>query len=119
MIRFAAGYGSGRSNTPYDNAENGRGRADTEGQGKNGDGGEGGVLAELSNAVAAIADDGIKPIAKAFLANLFFHLFDTAQLDPRGPLRFLRRQACTNVFLDQHFEVGMNFPVEVYLDAAK
>jgi hypothetical protein len=41
----------------------------------------------------------VEPIAKPFFANLFFHLFDSAQFDPRGTVRFVRRHARTNVFL--------------------
>ena len=55
----------------------------------------------------------MEPIANPFFANLFFHLFDTAKLDPRGTLCLFRRHARANVFLDQHFEVGIDFLVEV------
>ena len=54
-------------------------------------------------------------MAKAFFANLFFHLLDTAKVDPRGTLRFRRRHARSDVFLCQHVEVGMNLLVQVYL----
>jgi hypothetical protein len=69
----------------------------------------------LAEAVAAIGEHGAEPVAKPLFANLFFHLFDTAKFDPRGTLRFARRHARTNVFRYQHFEVGVNLLVEVYL----
>jgi hypothetical protein len=46
-------------------------------------------------------------------------LLDSAQFDPRGALRFVRRHARANVFLYQHFEVGMNLLVEVYLHTTR
>ncbi len=59
----------------------------------------------------------MEPVAKPFFANLFFYLFDAAQFDPRGTLRLLGRHARPNVFRYQHFKMGMNLLVEVYLDA--
>src|SRR5713101_7371316 len=61
-----------------DIAEDRRICADPEGHGEDGDGREGGVLADLSNAVAAIGDHCVQPIANSRIAYLFFHLFDTA-----------------------------------------
>jgi len=43
------------------------------------------IFEELSNTVAAVGYHRVKPIANPFLANLFFHLFDTAKVDPRSP----------------------------------
>jgi hypothetical protein len=40
-------------------------------------------------------------------------LFHSAKFDPRGALRLVGRHARANVFLCQHFEVGMNLLVEV------
>jgi hypothetical protein len=37
----------------------------------------------------------------------------------RCALRFLPRHARTNIFLDQQDEMGMNFAVEVCVDAAR
>src|SRR5207245_523822 len=71
-------------------------------------------LAELAETIAAIGEHGVEPVAKPFFANLFFHLFDPSKFDSRGPLCFLRRHACANVFIGQHFQVGMNLLVEVY-----
>jgi hypothetical protein len=61
----------------------------------------------------------MEPTANPFLANLFFHLFDTAELDPRGALRFVWWHARTNVFIYQQFEVGMNLLVEVSFHAPR
>jgi len=72
-----------------------------------------GVLAELAETIAAIGEHGAEPVAKPFFANLFFHLFDPSKFDPHGPLCFLRRHACANVFIGQHFQVGINLLVEV------
>jgi hypothetical protein len=47
-----------------DNAEDGSGGTDAEGEGEDGDGGEARVFAELANTVAAIRENGVKPIAK-------------------------------------------------------
>jgi hypothetical protein len=97
--------------------ENGGVRADAERESESSDGSEAGVFAELSKTIATIADHRTEPIASPFLANLFFHLFDTAKFDSRGALRFVRRHARANVFRYQHFEVGMNLLVKVYLHA--
>ena len=72
----------------------------------------------MSSAVAAIGEDGAEPIAKPFLADLFFHLLYTAQFDVRGTSCFLRRHAGTNIFIGQHCEVGTNLLVEVFLKPA-
>jgi len=37
----------------------------------------------------------------------------------RGALRLVRRHAGANIFLGQHFEVGANFLVEVYVLAMR
>ena len=54
-------------------------------------------------------------IADAFFADLFFYLFDTAEFDACDTLGFARWHTRANVFLGQHFEVGMNLLVEIYL----
>jgi hypothetical protein len=54
-------------------------------------------------------------MADPFIANLFFHLFCTAKCDLRSASRCRGRHARTSVFLGQHFEVGLNFLVEVHL----
>jgi len=61
----------------------------------------------------------VEPIAKPFFANLFLHLIAAAQFDSRGALGFLRGHACTNVFLHQHFKVGVNLLIEVYLHTTR
>src|SRR5260370_17660055 len=77
--------------------------ADAEGYGENGNGGEPGVVAELAETVAAIGDHGGQPVAKSFLANLFFHLFDTPKLDSPGALPFLRGHAPPTVLSNPPF----------------
>jgi len=72
----------------------------------------------LAETIAAIGEHRAEPIAYPFLANLFFHLFDAAEFDLRGALRFMQLHAGTNVFRYQHFEVGMNFMIEVCFDTA-
>jgi hypothetical protein len=61
----------------------------------------------------------VQPIANPCFANLFFHLFDTSDLDPGSSFRFLRRHAGTNVFGYQQFKMGTNLLVEVHIDAAR
>jgi hypothetical protein len=46
-------------------------------------------------------------------------LLDSAKFDARVASRFVRRHARANVFLDQHFEVGTNLLVEVYLHTTR
>jgi hypothetical protein len=77
------------------------------------------VLAELSNAEAAIGDGGAKPITSPYLADLLLPLFDTTKFHSRRTLRFLRRHASTNVFFYQHIEVGRNLLVEMYIHKPK
>ena len=55
-----------------------------------------------TNAVVAIGESRVEPVADAFLAKLFLDLFDAAQFHVRGALRFVRGHAGTNVFVDQH-----------------
>src|SRR5439155_17855029 len=93
--------------------------SDAEGQCGDGDGGEAGVFAKLSKAVAGIRNDRGDPITNPCFANLFFHLFDAAKFDPRSPFCFLRRHPRTNVFLDQHFKMRMNLLVEVRLHTTR
>jgi hypothetical protein len=46
-------------------------------------------------------------------------LLDSARFEPRGALRFVRRHARANVFRYQHFEVGANLLVQVYLHTSR
>jgi len=57
----------------------------------------------------------VEPIANPSYANPFFQLFDAVRFDPRDPLRFLQMHGSTDVLLNRHFEVGLNFPVEARL----
>jgi hypothetical protein len=91
-----------------DQAENRSGRADAEGEGKERDGGEAGILAELPNAVAVIGDHGVEAIASPFFANLFFQLFDTTSFGPRGTLRFFPHYVQMNFLLCERLEMGLN-----------
>src|SRR5580693_730864 len=102
-----------------DHAEDCRRRADGQRERKDHDCGGAGVFAELPEAITAIGDHRAEPAAKLLFTNLFFHLFNTSQFDPRGTLRFLGRHAGTNVFFSQQFEMGMNFVVEVHLYATR
>src|SRR5882724_4555827 len=101
------------------NTEDCRGRANGQRERKDHDCGSTRVFPELAETIAAIGDDRSEPIAYPLLTNLFFHLFDAAEFDLRGALRFVRRHAGTNVFRYQHFEVGMNFMIEVCFDTAR
>ena len=61
----------------------------------------------------------MEPIAKAFVADPFFHLFGAAKLHTRGALGFLRRHAGAKVFVDQQLEVRANLLVEVLVDTPR
>jgi hypothetical protein len=74
-----------------DNAKHRGCRTDTEGEGKDGDGSETRVLAELSDTVATIGDHGVQPIASAFFANLLLHLFHAAKFDLLFGAPFLKQ----------------------------
>jgi hypothetical protein len=50
---------------------------------------------------------------------LLFDLLDSAKLDARGALRFVGWHAGANIFVGQHFEVGANLLVEVYVRAMR
>src|SRR5271170_2205074 len=56
---------------------------------------------------------GMQPVADALFADLFFHLFEAAEFDARGALRFLWRHASADVLVDQQGEVGLDLLVEV------
>src|SRR5437660_12107447 len=55
-----------------------------QGHSQNGDGCEARAPAEMSKTVSAIGDHGVKQIANPCLANVHFHLLNTANLDARG-----------------------------------
>ena len=75
----------------------------------------GNILEELEGRPGG--QQGIEKRARPRIAHLLLDLFYSAEFDPRGALRFVRRHARANVFRNQHFEVGMNLLVEVYLHA--
>src|SRR5260370_9407932 len=60
---FSIFVGIGIQESAINDAEDGSRGADAEGECKDGDGGEAGVLVELSDTVAALRNHGIKPIA--------------------------------------------------------
>src|SRR2546423_7190073 len=101
------------------NTENCRGRADGQCQREDHDRGDAGISAQLSQTVAAIGENGVEPVAHAFFANLFFHLLETAKFHPRGALRFFEREAGTNIFVCQYFELRANLLVKISLDTAR
>ena len=101
------------------NAEDCRGRSNGQRERKDHDCGSTRVFPELAETIAAIGEHRAEPIAYPFLTNLFFHLFDAAEFDLCSALRFVRRHAGTNVFRYQHFEVGMNFMIEVCFHTAR
>ncbi len=57
----------------------------------------------------------MEPVAQPPVPNFLFHLLDAAKFDSRGPFCLLRRYARANVFSYQHFQVRVNFLVEVRL----
>jgi hypothetical protein len=67
----------------------------------------------LPKSEAAIGNYGTEPIADPFFADLFLHLLDALEFDSCGTLRFFRWYACANVFISQHFQVGLKFPAEI------
>jgi hypothetical protein len=94
--------GQRAQNDRVDHAENGGGRADAEGEREDADGAETGIFVQLSDPAAEIEESRMEPVAHAPVANLFLHLFNTAEFHSRHALRFVRRHARTNVFVDQH-----------------
>ncbi len=58
--------------------------ADAKSESEHGNCCEAGVLAELTDTIAAIGENGVQPIAEALLADLFFDLRDAAEFDARG-----------------------------------
>ncbi len=72
-----------------------------------------GRTAHLAQGESQVLQQGIEKRARPRIAYLLLDLLDSAKFDPRGALRFVRRHARANVFLYQHFEVGMNLLVEV------
>src|SRR6185312_14415070 len=71
-----------------DQAENGRVRANAQGQSQNGDGGEGRRFAQHAQRKAQILNEGLKQVHAQALAALFFVVLITAELDSRTPLGF-------------------------------
>jgi hypothetical protein len=61
----------------------------------------------------------MEPTANPSFTHLFLHLLHSAQFDPRGAARFVRRHTRANVFVNQHGEVGLNFLVEVYIHTSR
>ncbi len=71
------------------------------------------IFSELSEAVATIGSYRLKPKADPYFANLFFHLFCAAKLNKRGALCVFASHAGMDFFFDQHFEMRLNFLVQV------
>jgi hypothetical protein len=101
-----------------DHAEDRGAGADANSQSEYGDQGGSGIFAELTEAVAAIADYRVEPIANPLVANLLFHLFEAAEFEERGTMGFVGGHARLEVFGGKHCEVGLNFLVEIGLDLA-
>jgi hypothetical protein len=49
---------------------------------------------------------------------VYLHLLHSAQFDARGALRFSGRHAGSDFFFDKHFEMGVDFLVEVGVHTA-
>jgi hypothetical protein len=93
--------------------------ADAERQRQDGDGGKARVAAQPAKTVAEIAEQRMQPIADALLTDFLFHLFDAAECDARGALRFLWRHAGAEVFVSQQGQVRLHFVVEIGVRAVK
>jgi hypothetical protein len=101
------------------NTEDRRVGANAESQSNNGDSSEGRRFAKLAKGVAAIGEDAVQPVADAVRAHLFFELFDAAEFDAGGALRFVLRHSGAEVFFLQHCEVGTDLEVQIGLHAAR
>jgi hypothetical protein len=55
----------------------------------------------------------MEPVTQALLSDLFLELFDAAQFDACGAMRFARGHACAKVFVREHRKVRVNFLIEV------
>ena len=98
--------------------ENGSVCSDADRERKQGSEGKGRRFAELAESETAIGEHRTKPVTQALFADLFFNLFDAAEFDAGGALRFVLRHACAQIFFFQHFDVRMDLAVQVGIDAA-
>jgi hypothetical protein len=55
----------------------------------------------------------MQPITGSLLAHLRFHLFDSTKFDAGAALGFALLHPSPEVFFREHFEVGVNFFVQV------
>jgi hypothetical protein len=92
--------------------ENRRVRADAEGEGKHGDGGEAGGFAQHAQSVAQILYEVLNPVYFARVAAFLFGLLGPAQVESRAaPRLFLRHPFC-DVFLGFSFQVVAQLVVQ-------
>jgi hypothetical protein len=109
------GNGKRAKEDGIDQREDGGARSDAEGEREDGDGSEARALAQLPKTIATIGDHGLQPVANPFFVDLVFHLSDPSEFDPRSPLGFVQGHASAEVFVGEHFDVGMNLLVEVFI----
>ena len=110
---FGVRVGEGANQYCIENAEHSRVGADAEGESEDSNSRKGGRFTELAESEVRVGEDGVEPIAEAFLADLFFELFDAAEFDAGAALGFGLLHSSTEVFLCEHFEVGENFFVQL------
>jgi hypothetical protein len=93
--------------------------ADAEGERKNGNDRENGILTELPKAITSIREYGMERAAETLFADLFFYLLEAAEFDASGALRFVGGHAVAEIFVSEEGEVGLDFVVEVGVDATE
>src|SRR5436309_1688180 len=108
VLTLALGVGDGGE----DEAEDGGVRADTEGQGEDGDGGEAGGLAQHPQAVVQILYEILNPVYATGVAAFLFGLLDTFQVESCAAVRLFLRHPLRDIFLGFSFEVVAQLVVQ-------
>jgi hypothetical protein len=96
-----------------DQAKDGGVGADTESEGRHGDGGEAGSLAQHAEAVADVGEEIFEPTPAPHLTRRFLDQGFVAEFATGGVQGFLGRFAALDTCADGHFEMGTDFVLEI------
>jgi hypothetical protein len=109
-----------RANAVY-NAKNGRSRADTEGEGQDGNDGETRRFAQHAHTEVQILYEILNPIYAAGIATLLFAFFDSAHFEECLAARFFQRQTVGSVLFSPSLDMVSQFLIQflVCLSSAK
>ena len=99
-------------------AEHGGGRAESDGEGEDGDGGEGGRAPEHAYAEGDVGDEMLEPLGAEGLTDVFLRAIDAAEGDAAGAARVVGCGARADARLLLHLEMERQLVIQFALVAA-